>query len=150
VDRAIEPRLNQIFTPLLSIIDDPAAHHDLRDLARQYQREQIADRGMDSEAQVLEVINELLLISDEPRLSIKDITTRFVERFGDNYERKGPTKWIGSLVRKRLGLKPQRLHGTFVIPLEDMPKLKRLREKYGLGEPVKDEGIAPSMHGDVG
>lgn len=138
VDRAVEPRLNQVFTPLLSIIDDPAARRELRDLARQYQREQIADRGMDSDGQVLEVINELLLTSDEPRLSIKDITNRFVERFGDDYERKVTAKWIGSLVRKRLGLKPQRLHGTFVIPLEDMPKLNRLREKFGLEHPVTE------------
>src|SRR5947208_4089479 len=47
VDRTIEPRLNQIFVPLLSIIDDPNAREDLRELARKYNREMIADRGME-------------------------------------------------------------------------------------------------------
>src|SRR5206468_4228243 len=54
VDRTIEPRLNQIFVPLLSIIEDPKAREDLKELAREYNREMIAERGMDTEAQVLE------------------------------------------------------------------------------------------------
>src|SRR5438876_4186073 len=49
VDRAIEPRLNQIFVPLLSIIEDPKARADLRELARRYNREIIAERGLDTE-----------------------------------------------------------------------------------------------------
>src|SRR6266542_6038693 len=48
VDRTIEPRLNQIFVPLLSIVDDPSAIDDLRELARKYNREMIADRGMET------------------------------------------------------------------------------------------------------
>ena len=59
VDRTIEPRLNQIFVPLLSIIEDPKAREDLKELARQYNREMIAERGMDTEAQVLESLSEV-------------------------------------------------------------------------------------------
>jgi hypothetical protein len=33
VDRAIQPRLNQIFVPLMSIVDDPKARAELRELA---------------------------------------------------------------------------------------------------------------------
>src|SRR6266550_3342807 len=39
VDRTIEPRLNQIFVPLLSIIEDEGARRDLRELARRYNKE---------------------------------------------------------------------------------------------------------------
>src|SRR5215475_6365597 len=53
VDRTIEPRLNQIFVPLLSIIEDPEAVNDLRELARRYNREMIADRhGSDYEKKI--------------------------------------------------------------------------------------------------
>jgi len=73
VDRTIEPRLNQIFVPLLSIIEDSNAIEDLRELARRYNREMIADRGTEMEAQILEVVRD---ISDSPypvQLTVKDI-----------------------------------------------------------------------------
>jgi len=152
VDRTIEPRLNQVFVPLLSVIDDSAIRVELRELARRYQHDLVTERGMSTEAQVMDVINELLLLSDEPRLSIKEIAQQFTERYGDEYERKVTNKWIGGILRKRLGLKPQRVHGTFVIPLEDLPRLNRLRDKFGLATaevaaaPAANEGTS----GDVG
>src|SRR5439155_236730 len=69
VDRSIEPRLSQIFVPLLSIIEDSGARADLRELARLYNRDIISERGMDTEAQVLEVIRDLLA-SEEGRVSV--------------------------------------------------------------------------------
>jgi len=54
-DRAIEPRLNQVFLPLLSIIENPEDREELRTLARRYHGDMIAERGMDLEAHVLEV-----------------------------------------------------------------------------------------------
>jgi len=153
VDRTIEPRLNQIFVPLLSVVQDQSVREGLRDLARRYQQDTVAERGMDTEAQVLEVIADMLALDDAPRLSIKEITERFTERYGDDYERKVTTKWIGGIVRKRLGLKPQRVHGTFVIPLEDLPKIKRLRDKYGIADgsdqPHTDRSAAGTS-GDIG
>jgi hypothetical protein len=108
VDRSIEPRLNQIFVPLLSIIEDPRAREDLRELARKYNRELIADRGMDMEAQILEIIGDMLASPFDTRLSIKDITSWFIDRHSMDYDRKITTKWIGSIVRKKLGLKTHR------------------------------------------
>lgn len=101
---------------------------------------------MDTEAQVLEVINELLLTADETRLSIKEITARFAERYGDDYERKITNKWIGGIIRKRLGLRPQKSHGTFVIPAEEMPKLKRLCERYGVSAKESEEPETQLTH----
>lgn len=153
VDRSIEPRLNQIFVPILSVVDDPAVRNELRELARGYQHDLATERGMSTEAQVVDVINELLLVSDEPRLSVKDITGQFIERYGDEYERKVTNKWIGNILRKRLGLKPQRVHGTFVIPLEDLPRLNRLREKFGLLSPemaVNVDATEAGTWGDIG
>ncbi len=40
----------------------------------------------------------------ESRLTVKDITNSFIERHGMDYERKITTKWVGNIVRKRLGL----------------------------------------------
>jgi hypothetical protein len=83
VDRSIEPRLNQIFVPLLSIIEDPEARRDLQELAKRYNKEMIADRGMDMEAQILEIIRDMLSSPyGEQRLPLKDITSWFVDRHG--------------------------------------------------------------------
>jgi hypothetical protein len=140
--------------PDQSKIDDERVRDELKALAHRHQRELVTERGMTTEAQVLDVINELLLLSDEPRLSIKAITAQFIERYGEEYERKVSNKWIGGILRKRLGLKPQRVHGTFVIPLEDMPQLNRLREKFGLTSPEPAADTTPPSQagtwGDIG
>ena len=100
VDRTIEPRLNQIFVPLLSIIEDPEAIDDLRELARRYNREMIADRGTEMEAQILEVIRDILDSPYPVRLTVKDIASWFADRHGSDYEKKVTSKWIGSVIRK--------------------------------------------------
>lgn len=140
VDRTIEPRLNQIFVPLLSIIDDPNAREDLRELARRYNRELIADRGMDTEAHVLEIIRDMLGAAYGGRLPVKDITSWFVDRHGADYERKITPHWIGQIIRRKLGLKTEKQHGSYEISLSEKPKLARLFEKYGVGAESGDLG----------
>ena len=88
-DTAIEPRLNQIFTPLLSIVSDPATQEEIREIARRYQRQIISDRGMDMEAEVLEIIVDLLQqTNDQSMITVKDVTSRFIDRFAEDYERR--------------------------------------------------------------
>jgi hypothetical protein len=146
VDRTIEPRLNQIFVPLLSIIEDPEAIEDLRELARRY-KEMIADRGTDMEAQILEIIQDMLSSPyGEARLPVKDITSWFVDRHGMDYERKITSKWIGTIIRKKLNLKTQKSHGVYVISLTEKPKLERLYEKYGVGSKEIEEAEDNGTH----
>lgn len=132
VDRTIEPRLNQIFIPLLSIIEDGKTREDLRELARRYNREIITDRGMETEAQILEIIKEMMASSVDSKLSMKEISTWFIDRHGNDYERKVTAKWIGGIIRRKLHLKTQKSNGVFLIPLTETPKLERLFEKYGI------------------
>ena len=132
VDRTIEPRLNQIFVPLLSIIDDPRAIDDLRELARKYNREMIADRGMETEAQILEIIRDMLHSPFETRLSMTDITSWMMDRHSMDYERKITSKWIGNIIRKKLNLRLHKSDGLLSIPLSEKPKLERLFERYGV------------------
>jgi len=141
VDRSIEPRLNQIFVPLLSIIDDEQALADLRELAKTYNRQMVADRGLDTEAQVLEIIRNLSQ-QPESRFSVAEITNAFSERHGQEYERKITPKWVGYILRAKLSLKTRKSDGVFVIPPEEQPKLSRLYERYGL---VSDQTTPPPL-----
>lgn len=72
-------------------------------------------------------------------LTIKDITSWFVDRHFADYERKITTKWIGYIVRRKLHLVTHKSHSVFVIPISELPKLPRLYEKYGV-HPDTDEG----------
>jgi hypothetical protein len=132
VDRSIEPRLSQVFVPLLSIIDNPEARADLQKLARDYNRELVTDRGMDMEAQVLEVIRTLQDAANPAGLSIKEIAALFADRYQDDFERKVTPHWIGRIVRRKLGLKTQRHRDGYAIRASEQPKLASLYAKYDL------------------
>jgi len=150
VDRSIEPRLSQIFVPLLSVIGDPKARQDLIDLARRYNRELISERGFDMETQILEIIRDLLAEPDK-RLTIKDITSWFADRHGEEYDKKVTHKWIGNVVRQKLHLRTQKSHGVFIISPSERPKLERLFERYGVSLDATTESQAPQVDiGDVG
>lgn len=88
---------------------------------------------MDTEAQVLEIIREILDSPyGAPQLSVKDIASRFSDRHGNEYKAPITPKWIGSVIRKKLNLKTQKSNGIFVIPPSEFFKLERLYEKYGV------------------
>jgi len=113
------------------VIEDADARQALRQVAREYHRELVADRGMDIEAQVLEIIRELRE-EGEVSPSIKDITSRFIDRHSEDFERKITPHWIGQIVRRKLGLRTEKRHGSYVIRAAESPKLARLSEKYGI------------------
>jgi hypothetical protein len=115
-------------------LKDAAARQSLRELLRDYHRELVADRGMDMEAQVLEIIREQQQSSYEPGISIKEITQRFAEKHGEDYERKITPHWIGRIVRRKLGLKTEKRHGSYVLGAAEGSKLARLFERYGISE----------------
>jgi hypothetical protein len=142
VDKTIEPRLNQIFVPLLSIIEDNQARSDLRELARRYNRETITDRGMDMEAQVLETIRDLKATSAEGKVLVKEVADWFADKHGDEYDKKVTAKWIGKIIGKKLGLKTERIRDGYILAATEKSKLKRLYEKYGIeAEEGAKEGI---------
>ncbi len=138
VDMEIEPRLNQIFMPLLSIIEDDSAREELKSVLRNFNSDMINRRSMETEAQVLEVIHSLQELDGTRRVSVMDITSRFSEVFGEEYDRKISNKWIGFVLRKRLFLKTEKHHGTFVLPESEHGKLQQLYLRYGVGEGHSD------------
>lgn len=142
VDRTLEPRINQIFVPLLSIIEDENARSKLRAVAHQCQREMMSERNQGAEAQVLKVIQDLLVLDGDTPLAIKGITERFTEPYGDEYQRKITARWIGYYVSRRLHLKTQRTRDGYIVPGSETPRLKQLFERHGLAETTANQGDA--------
>jgi hypothetical protein len=136
--RDLEPRLEQIFGPLVSVISDASAREKIVALVKKYNEELVDERSEAAEAQVLTVIRDL--VARKSRLAIQDITREFITRYGDEYERRVTPRWVGSLVRRRLGLRPSRTTGIFTLGPEEVARLSSLYSRYGV-EPITDEQI---------
>ncbi len=97
MDRSLEPRLNQVFAPLLSLVQDETIKREIQNLARRYNEALMVERGMDTEAQVLEIIRDML-VQGTGRLPIKDIADWFADRYGDEITQAGGlAQWLDRL-----------------------------------------------------
>jgi hypothetical protein len=139
-DPKLEPRLNQILLPLLSVIKDPTLRSELRSVALEAQSNLIAERGLLVEAQVLEILAELMVTIDRPVVPVAEITAGLVERYGAEYERPITNRWIGSVLRKRLNLHTYKSHGIYVLPKSERTKVELLCARYGVNVITETEG----------
>jgi hypothetical protein len=142
-DRTLEPRVSQIFAPLLATVSDVQARERVRAFAQGTNRELTVERSGTIEAQVVEVLAEFG--GTRETVPVKEITERFSKRFGDELERPVSPRWIGSILRRRLYLAPYKSNGTFVLSLADREKTARLLEKYG----VSGDGDVGMSQGDA-
>jgi hypothetical protein len=141
IDPRIEARLSQVFAPLLAVIADADAAAAVIELARSSSRQLAMDRGMDAEAHVLEVLHELVIEGQSVAVALRDVTTAFLKRYGEEYQGVVTARWIGRMMRTRLQLRPHKSGGIYVLPPIEFPKLRRLFERYGVGQPdVEIEG----------
>jgi hypothetical protein len=135
--RGIEPRIAQIFAPLLATIEGKAAKERVIALAGRYSEKLATERSLSLEAELLSVIQALH--NKGLQLSIKSIAERFAEEHGPEYRKPITPRWIGGLLRSRLSLVPVKSHGTFVIPATETSKLRQLFDRYSVGD-VGDDG----------
>ncbi len=145
IDEGIEPRLNQILLPLLSIVDDKDVKNEIRQFMREYNLSLYIARGLTFEAEVLGVVMELIKTS-EP--SMGEIEIEINQRNGNT---KGNRSWvsakkIGGIIRK-LNVEPRRKggNGAYIIPKEENEKIHRAGKRYGFSK----EGETDSEHVNV-
>ena len=132
--RDLEPRLQQIFGPLVSVISDVSARERVIAVLTKHNADLAEERSETAEAQVLTIIRDLIARGPKERVGIQDITGEFLRRHGREYERRVTPHWIGSIVRRRLGLRPTRTWGQFVLRPEDVVQLAGLYKRYGLAD----------------
>lgn len=126
----LEGRIKQIFSPLLSVINDPSDKKIILDIAKSYNKELVNERKQNIEAQVLTIIKKL---SDEEKiLSIKNITHDFYLEYANYYSRKITAKWIGYIIRKKLNLYTIKTDGNFVIDPTCHHLLPQLYHRYDI------------------
>lgn len=132
VDPKIEPRLNQILLPLMSVVADDKLRSELRAMAQEAQLNLVADRGLLIEAQVLEILGELIAGSDRPVVSVADIAAGLIDRYAAEYDRPITNRWVGSILRKRLNIRTYKSHGVYVVPVKEQSKIELLCKRYGV------------------
>jgi hypothetical protein len=127
----LEPRLSQILLPLLSTVPTQETRERLLALAKHSGEVISAERAMAMEAEVLAILYELR--QEKAPLTVQEIAQRFAKRHAAEYEHAVTPRWIGSILRRKLMVNPQKRGGTFTIPASEYPKLARLFEKYSVG-----------------
>lgn len=128
----LAPRGSQILLPLLSIVDDERIRATMIAFATAAQENTLVERGLSTEAQVLEIVRELNGEAHKQAIPLIEIAQRFSVRFAGEYERLITPRWIGSILRQRLHLAPYKSNGRFLLAVNDPRHLDRLYERYGL------------------
>ena len=132
IDPNLDPRLRQIFSPLLALMGEKRKSPEVEGLLADYHREMTLDRGMEMEAELLEIIFDLFSDPKRNKVSVKDITDAWRDRYGRDYGKYISPKSIGTIIRKRLKLHTHKSHGVYVIPMTERHTLERLFELYGI------------------
>lgn len=140
-DRSIEPRLNQIAVPLMSVIEDADLILEIKQLIKGYNENIKTDRTLGYHYQILETICELL-DSGYQKPTIKQIADIYNKDL--SYSEQITAKKMGYLVRKILDLKTEKTRDGYTLSESNQEKIETLRNRYGIkqnGELVNDVNI---------
>jgi len=131
----IEPRLNQISLPLMSIIDNPAVLDEVKKYLEDYNEKIKSDRTLSYPYQILEAICNLL-DKGTKQPSMEEIAGEFNKGLDLNEQKSA--KKIGFLIRKVVNLKTERTSKGFVLSLENKDKIQKLRKRLGIPDSLYD------------
>lgn len=148
IDKSLEPRLNQIILPLMSIISDPELKERLKVFIKGHNSQLIQDRGFTLEADVLGAIMKIIN-QDYSEITMNHIKEVVNAELGER-EKQITAKRVGMLVREKLKLRPRKTRDGYVIDVSEcIDKLNRLCAKYDINqsEDVNDANIANVVGG---
>ena len=137
VTHGLEPRLNQILSPLAAVMEDEAARTALIAFGHDSNEALDSERSASLEAQLLTVIRLLFDIARKRSIAVADIAGLFNRTYGKDFAKKVSPKWIGGIIRQRLNLKTKKSNGVFVVAPAEQAKLGLLYQRYG----VTDEDV---------
>ena len=135
---SFEPRLQQVFSPLYSVMGTDASRQALIAFLEKRQRKLGMDRSAGVDAHILEILSEMISSEGEYSVGIRELSESFSMRFEQDYGNSITPRWIGHIVRNVLALETHKSNGRYFIPRSQGPKLKWLFEKYGITPPSAD------------
>lgn len=132
--KGIEPRLNQTALSLLSVIDDLALRAEVQTWLVSQNERTIADRRATPEAGVVAALMAAFLASDKRHVLLGAITDRFNDAHEPAHGHPMTHKWVGYMLRVRLGIATHRSGGVYVVPASEKAKAEALARRYGLAQ----------------
>ena len=138
----IHPRLHQIVIPLMTIIESKEVKESLREFAKKYNVELIADRGLSREADIIFAIFKFRYDKKESKITMGEIAEGVNQDIFEFKDRLTPKK-IGWYLRSKMQLKPYRTRNGFVLDLElNKERLYFWKERFGINdEDIKGEDM---------
>lgn len=134
VDLSLSPRLNQILVPLLSIIEDETLREKVRAMANGLEQELSEKRQAMPEAALVAVLDALFADGTRIAVSVGEITAELAKRHAAPSGRPLTHRYVGELLRQRLGIVTYKSHGVYVVPGTAKERIKALRLRYGMTE----------------
>jgi len=132
VDIRLEPRLNQVLVPLLSIVEDKATRAEIAGRAASLQASIVSERGLSIEADILDALANLIADTSRNAVPIKAIAEKVAAEHGADHRRPITPRYVGSLLRRRLNLLLYKSNGVYVVPSTEWPKVRELCQRYGV------------------
>lgn len=132
----LEPRIQQVFRPLLSLVDDRELATAIIGRARAQERQLTSDRGLALEGWLLEAVHDVIATGAKT-VAIKDVAAKFQEKHARDVQVRVTPTWIGAQLRRRLGLATERRNYGYVVAPAERGRLEVLFERFGLGGRVQ-------------
>ena len=126
----VEPRVNQIALPLLSLVDEPEVRADIRDRLLREQETRSLSRRETSEGRVVAALCQAMAASSSAPLTVGAVTDRFNSSDSNAYHAPVSEKWVGRVLRTQLRLATEKSHGVYVVPTAERAKIAALAARY--------------------
>lgn len=133
----IHPRLGQIISPLMTIIESDEMREGLKEFIQKYNEELTADRNLSREADIIFAILKI-----EKDNSQKDITVGEIANFLNtetfDFEDRVTAKKVGWYLSTKMQLKAERTRNGFVLNTDrNKKRINFWKERFG----IKDEDM---------
>ncbi len=130
----VEPRMNQMALPLLSLIDDATLAGEIRTLLLSKSAHKLEHRRNSVEGQLLSAVCKALAAAPGQPASVGAVAEQFNSAQAGDYRHAVSSKWVGHMLRRRLRLVTSKSNGVYVIPISERPKIDALAASYGVDQ----------------
>ena len=114
VDPALSPRLNQILVPLLSIVDDEGLRDRIKSMAHDLDADLQAKRSATPETIIRSLLSDAFK-GGRQTVSVGELANCLRQELGDDNGRPFTSRYVGELLRQRLGIRAYKSHGIYVV-----------------------------------
>jgi hypothetical protein len=132
-DPELEPRMNQILLPLLSVAPNNELCTTIIQSAKTLQAGIVSERSASTEGQVLSIVSRLVTDQAKSTVALSEIASAFVAEFGSEYERPITNRGRGP-APPRLGIALYKSNGVFVLLPGQEARIGALCARYGVGD----------------